>query len=499
MISFEYQGFYILFVYFFVSFAIGLQFGFLSFFIRRFFTEQGKRPLLFFLATASLWVFLELMRLFIVCGFSWNPVGISLAFHPIGMQAAALWGVYGLSFWVIFTNLWGLKALFHRERRTCIFWGICLVFPYLFGFFHIAFHEQKAKKEKAFSALLIQTALRPEEKSPHFSWESFVSPYEQWRRIFKEVGKQEQKADLVVLPEVALPFGASRAVYPLEEIEVLWREVFPFEMKTAFPENLFAYTEEREGKIFVSNVFILQVLANAFQQQWVAGLETYDPSLKKGFNAAFYFRPGQASYARYEKRVLVPIGEYIPYNWLKSWAKIFGIHTSFSVGKEAKVFSEKNPFSISICYEETFPYLIREGRKKGAKLFINLSNDVWFPKTTLALQHYLHGMLRAIENGASCLRATNTGITAAVDPLGREVASFLKENSQREETFGGLFVSFPLYSFSTLYTLWGELPLLLGGVFFLGQFVFRLRNRACSKKGNWLTFSRDLKEGNGLF
>ncbi len=487
MVSFEYQSVLILFVYVILALLLGVQFGIFTAFIHHFFTKKKAKSFLLFVTASFLWVFFEEIRLFVLSGFSWNPVGLALSANVFSRQMASLFGVYGLSFWVIFTNLWGAKALFTREKKVFFLWGICALTPFLWGKSYLLLQSQKIEKGIPFSVLLVQTALRPEEKSPHFSWEKFLSPYVQWKRIFEEVQKQKNKLDLVVLPEIALPFGTFQPVYPLKEIEALWKEVFSSDIHTFAPLS-YSYGEIREGKFFVSNAFILQSLANAFSCEWVAGLETYDPFVKRGYNAAFYFAPGKEEVFRYEKRVLVPIGEYIPYRWAKKWAREFGIEGSFSFGKTAKIFSKKNPFSVSICYEETYPYLIREGRKLGAEFLVNLSNDAWFPKTTLAMQHYFHGMLRSVENGVFCLRATNTGVTAAVDPFGRERASFLKEDPKREETYGSLLVSFPMASLFTLYTFWGELPLLLGGFFCVVIFGFHIRNRSCSKKGNWLTF-----------
>lgn len=75
-----------------------------------------------------------------------------------------------------------------------------------------------------------------------------------------------------------------------------------------------------------------------------------------------------------------------------------------------------------VCYELIFPAAAREQVRSGAELLVNLSNDEWFGTTRGMEQHFAAAVLRAIETGRPVLRATNTGITAAVDPLGRVVA-----------------------------------------------------------------------------
>jgi apolipoprotein N-acyltransferase len=69
--------------------------------------------------------------------------------------------------------------------------------------------------------------------------------------------------------------------------------------------------------------------------------------------------------------------------------------------------------------------------------------------------------VRAIENGAPLLRACNTGVTAGVDSLGRTIARFENKEGKFELEKGALYVPLYLYSFRTLYTLWGDLFILI--------------------------------------
>ena len=71
-----------------------------------------------------------------------------------------------------------------------------------------------------------------------------------------------------------------------------------------------------------------------------------------------------------------------------------------------------------ICYEAIFPELARERAAEGAQLLLNISNDAWYDYTSAPMQHLQLSLMRAVEEGRYVVRATNSGITAILDPLG---------------------------------------------------------------------------------
>ena len=71
-----------------------------------------------------------------------------------------------------------------------------------------------------------------------------------------------------------------------------------------------------------------------------------------------------------------------------------------------------------ICYEAIFPELSRKRVASGAELLLNISNDAWYDYTSAPMQHLQLSLMRAVEQGRYVLRATNSGITAVLDPLG---------------------------------------------------------------------------------
>lgn len=482
MTSIEYQGVYILLVYAGILFWLGLQFGALSFLVPR----DGVLTPSRILAMASLWTLIEWGRLYtLLCGFTWNPAGIALASYVPGMQWAAIFGVLGLSFWVMLVNGYALRAFcLGRSVKNYATWGALALFPYLFGVAHIAYHDQIASSQKKADPLaisLVQTSLLPAEKIPiHGRLEEFVSPIEQWRRILNLLTQQgREKFDMIALPEGALPFVSDWVIYPLEHVaEVVSKEIGE-DAAPYFPPLQSPYAEKRriEGQEMwvVSNLFWAQTVANFFSSEIVLGLESQDRlrSGRKSYNAAFHLLPRNFSTSRYEKRVLLPLAEYLPFEWCKALARTYGVSDFFERGLEAKVFKGIVPFSISICYEETFADLVREGRLMGAQLFVNLTNDSWYPYSRLPQQHFDLGRLRAVENGVPVVRACNTGVTAAIDGVGRLLTDIGGKQTLAEGVMGALTVDVAPHVHTTFYTYWGDMGIVLLSTLLLGIFFFR--------------------------
>jgi apolipoprotein N-acyltransferase len=139
------------------------------------------------------------------------------------------------------------------------------------------------------------------------------------------------------------------------------------------------------------------------------------------FNSAYFMDSSGKITGTYDKIHLVPFGEYLPP------LKILGLAgpitkdvSAFSPGDSYQVQKlGEHPVSAVICFEAVFPDFVRRFVQKGSRLIINLTNDAWYGRSSAPYQHFAIARVRAVENRRFLLRATNSGISAVVEPTGR--------------------------------------------------------------------------------
>lgn len=471
---------YIIAVHLLLSFLFGLQFGIIGWLAKpATITSYGR----IFLLTGC-WTILEWSRLFLLSGIAFNPIGLSLSSNFYTLQTASLWGVFGMSYWVLLVNLLALKAWLEWPKYKTIFvFSLSALVPFIYGFIHVQINDTLSEK-KFFNALLVQPVFPIEEGMKFKDTETFIQyVLSEWDQIATLIKPNlGQEIDLIALPEFIVPFAAYSPVFAYEDVQQLFEKVFGENVNQHLPklEEPLAFQQKTKGGNiwYVSNAYMLQSLANIFNAPMISGMEDLDDFYdghREYYSSALYTIPSKEEFKpfkRYEKRILVPMGEYIPFSFCRELAASYGVTGSFSPGQEAKIFSAKVPFGTSICYEETFGHLMRENRLRGSELLVNLTSDVWYP--TIAQQHCDHARLRTVENGIPLIRACNTGITTAFDSLGRELAVLGETAHEKIWTPGVLYVQVPVHSYHTLYSILGDyLILTISLLGIVGFFLFK--------------------------
>jgi apolipoprotein N-acyltransferase len=140
----------------------------------------------------------------------------------------------------------------------------------------------------------------------------------------------------------------------------------------------------------------------------------------QSYNSAFLVDEDGAVRARYDKRRLLPFAEYFPLRFLAFLRRHFDAVRDFTSGETPLLLETRaGQAAVVICFEAIFPELVAERMRLGAEILINLSNDIWLGSWAGPAQHLQMVVLRAVENRVWVLRATTTGVSAAIDPLGR--------------------------------------------------------------------------------
>ena len=424
---------YIYAVQFGLSVLMGMQYAVLAAFITPERMERWQGVVL----VASAWTLLEWVRLFFLAGLTFNPAGLALTATIPSLQAASLLGTFGLTFWVMLCNGVTLQVVAFRHGSLwprAVVAVACAAAPYVYGAVVLA-SETPEEKEERLSVLLVDTSFPPEEMTTRDLRSFIVIAYSEWTHILDTIAAASRDHDLVVMPEGVVPLGSKYPFYEHADVVAAFRSSFGDEVMNCLPrlEAPLAQRVPAPGgeRWLVSNGYWAQAIANIVNADVVVGLEGEATvgGKQKSTNAALYYQPGVSSTERgythsYAKRVLLPMAEYIPYEWLKRLAAKYGIADSFAQGQQANLFPCGSfDLGLSVCYEETFGHLTRESRLAGAEMIVNITNDVWYPRSKLAAQHFDLARLRTVELGIPLVRSCNFGISAAIDSYGRVIAA----------------------------------------------------------------------------
>jgi len=80
-------------------------------------------------------------------------------------------------------------------------------------------------------------------------------------------------------------------------------------------------------------------------------------------------------------------------------------------------------FAPSICFEAIWPGAYNQLVRAGAEFLVNITDDGWFGDTAGPYEHLNAARLRAVETRRWLVRASNSGVSAFVDPTGEIVGS----------------------------------------------------------------------------
>lgn len=371
--------------------------------------------------TPFLWVAVELARTR-VTGFPWNLLGTAQVDNAPLCRIAAWTGVYGLSFEIMLVNVAVAAAfLVPRKKRSALLVAALAAATVL----------QAGRLITAPPAAADRAALLVQQNIP-------VSA--NWTRDYFEQVLQEL-SDLTVKSAALNPSAVTPGKSLAAKIDlIVWPES-PAPFYTNDPLFRTALTEmaRQAGIWVVSGSIGVESTHNGRQDSAV-------------FNSAVLINPQGEWVSRYDKVHLVPFGEYLPFPSLFAFAG--------GLTKEVGEFQRghsRDPLDaggmklgLFICYESVFPGEVRESAARGAEVLVNISNDGWYGDSGAYAQHLNQTRMRAIENDRWLLSATDTGVTASIDPWGRIAGQIPRE--QRAV----LVAPYALTSVTTFYSRYGD-------------------------------------------
>ncbi|HRQ75649.1 MAG TPA: apolipoprotein N-acyltransferase [Phycisphaerales bacterium] len=387
----------------------------------------GSVPLA--LSVPVLWVGIEFLRGEIAFdGYPWYLVGHPLVEAPILAQSADLFGAYFISFLAAMTA-GATVAVLHdgvgRAWRSAALVAGVLAVNAGYGAWRLS---QPDMLSDGPTMLIVQTNLPQNNKmrsSPQEQLEHFDSFIELTVNGLLAARDQGERVEVMVWPETMLPgFG-----FEPESVAFLVREnLFPLDH---FTRNIELLVERSGVPMLVGSAAAVGLRYEEDDDH--ARLLDSDAR----YNAAYLIQNGVPK-QRYDKVFLTPFGETMPYisrwPWLEQKMLSFGASgMKFNLDRggsmhplvvAANELRGEVSLATPICFEATMAWVCRglvyDRGEKRASALVNLTNDAWFGWFAPGrVQHAQVSRFRAIENRVPMVRAANSGVSMAIDSMGR--------------------------------------------------------------------------------
>ncbi|MBE6394126.1 MAG: apolipoprotein N-acyltransferase [Lentisphaerae bacterium] len=426
--------------------------------------QPYSRVLLLALCGAALFVLTEWTRSRL---FPWNDFAVTLWQVPLLLQISVFTGHYGINFTVALVNAAMSCAVCFRKKYA----GLLLLLPLIFsaGYGYFRLNAPEKRKTLRFSPALIQGNLS---QRRHASLEQAQEALDTYTHLTRKLLAKGKKPDIVLWPESSIPI--------------------PF--YSAFSLRLSSQKTDY-GRLAANYQYQVKNLCREFAVPMMIGALDFEDFLPGNTNpgatnSALYFDQWGVLKAKYDKLHRVPFGEYVPFRTLlpETIVRYIDMGRDLVPGKNANpvVLSDKVRAGTAICYEGVFSYVMRNFARRGANVFIVLSNDAWYPESSEPEQHLANAVLRSVESNLPMIRCGNNGGSGIVYPDGTykiidPTKKFPRPELRRGAAAEIIEVDLPENPERTFYVRFGEWFVYLLIFFTLFCFLFSLR---CRQKKN---------------
>ncbi|WP_171588314.1 apolipoprotein N-acyltransferase [Pelistega europaea] len=346
---------------------------------------------------ASAWALCEWLRGTVLTGFPWLNIAYAHVDGPLSGWAS-LWGAYGVAWLAAF-----IAAL--------LVVGV------------LRFSWQKW--------MLVALILIAGQLVKSFPWSSPIGDALPVRLVQGNIDQHEKFSPITMLPSIMRNFELANqpAKNPFNPPKVV---IFPETIiptyQNQLPPEIWQHIID-QARVQQATYFI----GSAYAEDSLSGV----PMITNSILVVDGTTPIEALYRggvpHYDKRHLVPFGEYIPtgFHW---FVHALGIPLGdFNLGNrlQANILINQQALAPNICYEDIFgeellndlfPTTLSTSMGiqpyPGATILFNVSNLGWFGNSSALGQHLQMARMRAVETARPMLRATNTGATAYINEKG---------------------------------------------------------------------------------
>ena len=456
----------------FVATAMSMYYGVCAMVIRWVFTRRHRQMILL---VPLVWLGFEFIHEFNTpAPYPWMPLGTSITEFTPFIQTADIWGQYGLSAGLALTAL-AIASLVYLDGeggnlklrtdpfRRFVVPALAVLFVIgscAYGFVRINQIESDTVDDGPLVAG-VQGNLSQEVKVRNDP-DRLPNAFTKQIKLSKQAA--DENAELICWAETMLFFGTTRDGLTRgreTESAEFYKDGVPDRSllngknyTAAGYEHTTSYVEYLRAKIAydIKTPMLVGTLTDIPQSErdvpWKQ--DTYDV---RKYNSAMMFDPLGRVVDSYDKRYLVPGGEYIPIEEMPLIRKIIvdyaeglqGYASRVEPGRRVTLFRSPSKaerlggrdwaFTSTICYEYAWPGCYAELHEKPDRypdFHVNISNEGWFKQSAELDQAVDYLRLRAIESRVPIVRATNTGITCSIDACGRVHEVLEVEGRDRE-------------------------------------------------------------------
>lgn len=322
---------------------------------------------------STTWIIGEYLRSYFLGGQPMHYVGYMVGNIDGMIQISKYWNVHLVSFLIVITSLF--TSFTWQYRGIAI---MLLTTNFLIGSYSISGVEDHSNS----------TPINVRLVSADLSQEDLLSASgtQKVSDTLKQVSNNHKKLDLIVWPESMLQYYISGNEQAEANLKHLTDFLYPHQyLITGGPR--FEVSASKHHNYFGS-LFLLQADGNLI--------------------------------ASYDKHIIVPWGEYLPFRNLvpDNLADLFSI-TDYTpgVGPLSLTMFDDIKFMPLLCAEGHYPRLAAE-HLQDQRFIVMIGNEAWVADTTEPHQYFINAKFRAIETGLPVLLVSNKGFLAIFDANG---------------------------------------------------------------------------------